>query len=151
MTPLFTPPPPPPHPTPPHKDWEWRFGRRISFTHHEETRIEGFGIFDVHLEVDEGRVTKCVVYSDALLTSVVDELPKRLEGLRYQGSEMAKALEALAAEYRDGGQTCGSGSASGGGGADAKGADANAQMSSSAAELVLKLKEWLLSALESDS
>ena len=43
-------------------------------------------------QVDEGTIQKCVVYSDALLTSVVEEVPHRLEGIRYSGAAIAQAI-----------------------------------------------------------
>lgn len=41
-------------------------------------------------QVDGGKIEKCIMYSDALLTSVVEEVPRRLEGIRYSGVAIAQ-------------------------------------------------------------
>mmetsp|Transcript_58222 Transcript_58222/g.125892 ORF Transcript_58222/g.125892 Transcript_58222/m.125892 type:complete len:364 (-) Transcript_58222:120-1211(-) len=77
------------------EDKEWRFGRTPEFSHQLETRIDGVGVFDVRLQVIEGRVSQAVIFSDALYPDVIDGAMKALVGADYGREGIRKALESL--------------------------------------------------------
>merc|ERR1719387_2607961 len=58
------------------QNWDWNFGKTPEFSHLMETRIDGVGIFEVHMQVNKGVIDECVVFSDSLLPDVVDKLPE---------------------------------------------------------------------------
>lgn len=76
-------------------DWQWRFGRTPDFSHQMETRFE-WGMIALHLDVEKAHVQKCKIFSDALDTSLVELLEKKLVGMLYNSQGVSEHLTALA-------------------------------------------------------
>lgn len=74
--------------------WEWRFGRKIPFTHRVSGRFP-WGELSLLLEVEDGRIRDCVCYSDAMEQELIGRLPARLKGRRYDGNELDVACALL--------------------------------------------------------
>jgi lipoate-protein ligase A len=62
-----------------YEDWEWRFGASPNFEHNLETRFD-WGIMDVYLSSEKGRINDVKIYSDSLYPAMVEELQKALKG-----------------------------------------------------------------------
>lgn len=87
-----------------HKELEdpaWRLGRTPEFSHQLETRIDGVGIFDVRLDVVNGKVAEAVIFSDALFPEVVDGAMKVLVGAAYGRAGLQLALEELRPSFTE--------------------------------------------------
>lgn len=74
------------------KDWEWRFGRTQPFSHQTETRFD-WGIMDVNIQVTNGVVSNCVIFSDSLYPAFIELLQSTLEGAPYDIGGVSAALE----------------------------------------------------------
>eukprot|EP00397_Hematodinium_sp_SG-2012_P027414 GEMP01028805.1.p1 GENE.GEMP01028805.1~~GEMP01028805.1.p1 ORF type:complete len:362 (+),score=74.84 GEMP01028805.1:104-1189(+) len=79
-------------------DWNWRFGRTPEFSHNMETRIEGVGQFDVHCQVSDAKIAKVVIFNDALMPDVIDQMTDALRGVAYTPQAVNQALEPLKTE-----------------------------------------------------
>lgn len=60
-------------------------GKTPEFSHHFETRVDGVGIFDVHLKVVSGIVEDATIFSDALfpVASAAHEAFHGLQGCDF--------------------------------------------------------------------
>jgi len=79
-------------------DWNWRFGSTPDFSHNMETRIEGVGMFDVHCQVTDARITKMKIFSDALYPETIDEIREAMVGATYTPRSIHAALGVLEPE-----------------------------------------------------
>eukprot|EP00913_Durusdinium_trenchii_P025660 g24084.t1 len=64
-------------------DKSWRFGKTPEFSHQFETRIDGVGVFDVHLKVVHGVIEDATIFSDALFPDVISAAMTSLCGVEY--------------------------------------------------------------------
>jgi len=78
------------------KDWNWRFGKTPDFSHHLYNRFD-WGEMDVHINTKRGVIDEVKIFSDILYPTLVDELEKRMVGVRYD-KEAFRAFFAGAAE-----------------------------------------------------
>ncbi len=74
------------------KDWNWRFGRTLEFTHQFEERFNG-GIVDVRLNVKNGIIDQAEIYSDSLFPDFIDQITQSLNGCRYMAEDVDKSLQ----------------------------------------------------------
>jgi len=89
------------------QDKEWRLGRTPEFSHQLETRIDGVGVFDVRLQVVNGKVEECIIFSDALYPDVIDQVMKVLAGVDYGRHGIKAALESLQPSFpQEGPRVC---------------------------------------------
>ena len=78
------------------RDWDFRFGRTSAFTHDFETRFD-WGLFKVHLDVQQGRIVDCQIFSDCLSVNLVNRVTEALCGtegdrVRYTSDDLRVAL-----------------------------------------------------------
>jgi lipoate-protein ligase A len=73
-------------------DWEWRFGASPEFEHNLETRFD-WGIMDVYLSSEKGRIRDVRIYSDSLYPRMIEELQKALLGTTYDMAGVALACD----------------------------------------------------------
>eukprot|EP00916_Digyalum_oweni_P001795 GHVL01003459.1.p2 GENE.GHVL01003459.1~~GHVL01003459.1.p2 ORF type:complete len:358 (-),score=55.59 GHVL01003459.1:1714-2787(-) len=64
------------------ENWEWRFGRTPKFSH-EMTKRFDFGLFNVHLDVHNGRIKDARVFSDCLSAELPEVMSKALIDVLY--------------------------------------------------------------------
>lgn len=83
------------------EDKEWRLGHTPDFSHKLETRIDGLGIFDVQMEVVNGKVSEAAIFSDALYPDVIDEVKRALPGAAYGREGLRAALEPLKPRFAE--------------------------------------------------
>ncbi|KAL9645328.1 hypothetical protein ABK040_002527 [Willaertia magna] len=60
-------------------DNEWNYGKTPDFTYNIETRLEGFGMIDLHLDYKNGKIFKVKMFSDTLYPILVDCIEEGLE------------------------------------------------------------------------
>lgn len=84
-------------------DKEWRLGRTPEFSHQLDTRVDGIGIFDVHLQVIGGKVSEAKIFSDVLFPDVIDQAMTALAGAEYGRQGLKQALDSLQPTFPDGG------------------------------------------------
>lgn len=80
--------------------WQWRFGESLRFDAHVETRMD-WGMVEIGLLVEQGRVAKAAIYTDALDCDFVEILISALQGCIFRSAALADSLR-LAAD-QDGG------------------------------------------------
>eukprot|EP00435_Cladocopium_sp_Y103_P008110 s1272_g2.t1 len=84
-------------------DRSWRLGPRQGktpeFSHQFETRIDGVGVFDVHLKVVQGVIEDATIFSDALFPDVISQAMHALKGREYGRDSMRKALLELQPQF----------------------------------------------------
>jgi len=70
---------------------EWKYDRTPQFTHKFQRRFAWGGV-TFCLEVKDGRINECVVYSDSLDPLFISSIPVVLRGRRYGAKDLATAL-----------------------------------------------------------
>lgn len=78
-------------------DSDWRFGKTPEFEHKIETRF-AWGIVDINLNVKQGIINECVIFSDALDIDFIDALRDLLSNSTYEIKAISKKLTTLSAE-----------------------------------------------------
>ncbi len=74
--------------------WEWRYGESITFDAAVERKFD-WGLVQLGFRIDKGIVRQVKVYSDALDSDMIAELPALLAGSRFQSPVLAAALQHL--------------------------------------------------------
>jgi lipoate-protein ligase A len=74
--------------------WEWRFGRKFSFTNTLTHRFDWGGL-ELSLDVDAGQVRDVRVYSDALVSDFIECLQIVLRDRHYSNKALAEACGSL--------------------------------------------------------
>ena len=77
-----------------YQNWEWNYGKSPKFNLQHSHRFP-VGSIDVRLEVNKGLIENCKVYGDFFGVGDVSDIETRLIGLRYEKSELEKALADL--------------------------------------------------------
>lgn len=70
-------------------DWNWRFGKTPEFSHHLEERLS-WGLMDLHLEVKNGKIEDCQLFSDALYPDLINKIKENLKGVHYHQDQVLK-------------------------------------------------------------
>ncbi len=78
--------------------WEWNFGSVPVCTVRLENRFSWGGV-ELLLEVSEGRVKACRVYSDAMDHALPGQAEAALTGCRFTPAELAEAVSTLGVPY----------------------------------------------------
>lgn len=74
------------------KDWNWRYGTTPEFSHHLETRIDQIGCFDIHYQVNHGKIYKVVIFSDCLYPDLIQQIQTKLTDTEYDPIVIRKTL-----------------------------------------------------------
>lgn len=80
-------------------DKSWRLGKTPEFSHQFETRIDGVGVFDVHLKVVQGVIEDATIFTDALFPDVITQAMHALKGRDYGRHSMRQALLELRPQF----------------------------------------------------
>ncbi|ALC91933.1 lipoate--protein ligase [Bacillus sp. FJAT-18017] len=75
-----------------YQNWDWNYGKSPKFNLQRSHRFP-VGSIDLRLEVDKGKIENCKIYGDFFGVGDVNEIEKKLKGIRYERSEIEKALE----------------------------------------------------------
>jgi lipoate-protein ligase A len=71
--------------------WDWRYGRTFRFDATLAGRLD-WGLVDIGLTVQDGKVRKAVIYSDALDGDFINRMEHNITGCRFLSQELATAL-----------------------------------------------------------
>lgn len=82
-----------------YSSWDWVYGRKFEFQYEVSERF-GWGQVDLQFQVDSGMITDLAVYSDSLKPEVIQELPEKLKGIRYNNQAMGEKLGELHSEEK---------------------------------------------------
>jgi lipoate-protein ligase A len=74
-----------------YKSWEWRFGESPKFDIELNTRFPWGGI-QLGLELEQARIAKAHVYSDAMDEALIEMIPKILQGCLFNSEHIADSL-----------------------------------------------------------
>ncbi|WP_316571161.1 lipoate--protein ligase [Neobacillus sp. YIM B06451] len=77
-----------------YQNWDWNYGKSPKFNLHRTRRFP-IGSIDVRLEVEKGIIENCKIYGDFFGVGEVAEIEERLKGIRYDRSEIDRALEGV--------------------------------------------------------
>lgn len=80
-----------------YSSWDWVYGRKFEFQYEVSERF-GWGQVDIQFQVDSGMITDAAVYSDSLKPGVIQELPGKLKGIRYNNQAMGEKIAELHSE-----------------------------------------------------
>ncbi|WP_043933128.1 lipoate--protein ligase [Bacillus sp. EB01] len=75
-----------------YQNWDWNYGKSPKFNLQRSHRFP-VGSIDLRLEVDRGKIENCKIYGDFFGVGDVNEIEEKLKGLRYERSEIEKALK----------------------------------------------------------
>jgi len=81
-----------------YKNWDWNYGKSPKFNLQHSHRFP-IGSIDVRLEVNKGMIENCKIYGDFFGVGDVNEIEERLIGIKYEKSEIEKALEGINIQY----------------------------------------------------
>lgn len=85
-----------------YETWDWNYGQSPSYTAQKSCKYE-FGIVDVRLMVEDGRIQNLKVYGDFFGIKEISQLEELLRGIPHQREEVQKVLD----EIRIGDFICG--------------------------------------------
>lgn len=71
--------------------WEWNWGESPAFDIQKSNRFP-IGLIDVRLNVSDGLIAKCRIFGDFFGSGDVEDIEKKLEGVKYREKEIIEAL-----------------------------------------------------------
>ncbi|MEH7414329.1 lipoate--protein ligase [Neobacillus drentensis] len=74
-----------------YQNWDWNYGKSPKFNLQHSQRFP-IGSIDVRLEVNKGLIENCKIYGDFFGVGEVCEIEKKITGIRYERSEIERAL-----------------------------------------------------------
>ncbi|MED3563989.1 lipoate--protein ligase [Bacillus xiapuensis] len=74
-----------------YQNWEWNYGKSPKFNLQNSNRFP-VGSIDVRLEVTKGMIENCKIYGDFFGVGDVSKIEGMLKNIRYEKSEIEKAL-----------------------------------------------------------
>ncbi|MDM5206885.1 lipoate--protein ligase [Cytobacillus kochii] len=77
-----------------YQNWEWNYGKSPKFDYEHSKRFP-VGSIDIRLNVTKGQITECKIYGDFFGVGDVTDIEEKLEGIRYEKSEIEKALAGI--------------------------------------------------------
>ncbi|GIN37960.1 lipoate--protein ligase [Heyndrickxia oleronia] len=77
-----------------YQNWDWNYGKSPKFNLQHNHRFPVGGI-DVRLEVNKGMIENCKIYGDFFGIGDVSDIENKLMGIRYERSEIERALEEI--------------------------------------------------------
>lgn len=80
------------------KDWHWRFGEAPQFSQ-QMTEYFSWGLVEVHLEVEKGKIIKNKIFSDSLHPEMIELLMESLIEIPYNKSSILESVAKLANQW----------------------------------------------------
>ncbi|WP_282173790.1 lipoate--protein ligase [Cytobacillus firmus] len=77
-----------------YQNWDWNYGRSPKFDLQHSHRFP-VGQIDIRLNVTKGKIEGCKIYGDFFGVGDVSEIENKLTRIRYEKSEIEKALEGV--------------------------------------------------------
>ena len=72
--------------------WTWRYGESLAFDAQISQRF-AWGALTLGFQISKGQVTRASVYSDALDSDYIGQIPDLLTGCRFHSADLAGALQ----------------------------------------------------------
>ncbi len=79
------------------RTWTWTYAKTPEFSHKLEERF-AWGSVTAHLDVQEGRIVRAVLFSDVLVPEFIEAAQAALTGVAYDKGRVIEALTALTAQ-----------------------------------------------------
>ncbi len=77
-----------------YQSWDWNYGKSPQFNIQHSHRFP-VGQIEFRLDVKKGKIVECKIFGDFFGVGDVAEVEEKLSGIRYERSEIAKALEPI--------------------------------------------------------
>lgn len=77
-----------------YQSWDWNYGKSPKFNLQHSHRFP-IGSIDVRLEVNKGYIDHCKIFGDFFGVGDVEDIEERLKNVKYERSEIEKALQDL--------------------------------------------------------
>jgi len=77
-----------------YSSWEWRYGRTPKFDISYLTRFDWGGV-EIGFSLEEGRISACTIYSDAMDSLLIQETAARLEQIPFRIETILEKLELI--------------------------------------------------------
>lgn len=74
-----------------YQNWDWNYGKSPKFDYEHSHRFP-VGSIDIRINVNKGKIKECKIYGDFFGVGDVSEIEEKLAGVRYEKSEIEKAL-----------------------------------------------------------
>ncbi|MEK3887495.1 lipoate--protein ligase [Bacillus sp. FSL K6-3431] len=74
-----------------YQNWDWNYGKSPNFNIQHSHRFP-VGHIEFRLDIHKGQITNCKIFGDFFGVGDVSEIEKRLTGIRYERSDIARAL-----------------------------------------------------------
>lgn len=74
-----------------YQNWDWNYGKSPKFDYEHSHRFP-VGSIDIRINVKKGEIKECKIYGDFFGVGDVSEIEEKLAGVRYEKSEIEKAL-----------------------------------------------------------
>ncbi|WP_096155219.1 MULTISPECIES: lipoate--protein ligase [Bacillus] len=81
-----------------YQNWDWNYGKSPSFNVQHSHRFP-VGQIDIRLEVKKGQIEKCKIYGDFFGVGDVIDIEAKLQGVKYEKSEIENALSQLDVQH----------------------------------------------------
>ncbi|KAB7665373.1 lipoate--protein ligase [Bacillus sp. B1-b2] len=81
-----------------YQNWDWNYGKSPKFNLQHSHRFP-VGQIDVRFDVVKGIVKNCKIYGDFFGVGSVEDIENRLIGVRYERSELEKALDDISVKH----------------------------------------------------
>jgi lipoate-protein ligase A len=81
-----------------YQNWDWNYGKSPKFDLQHSHRFP-VGQIDIRLNVAKGKIEDCKIYGDFFGVGDVSEIENKLTGIRYEKTEIEKALEKVDIKY----------------------------------------------------
>jgi lipoate-protein ligase A len=75
-----------------YQQWDWNYGKSPKFNIQHSHRYP-VGQIDIRLEVAKGKIEECKIYGDFFGVGDVEDIEKRLIGVRFSKAELGQALK----------------------------------------------------------
>jgi len=81
-----------------YQNWDWNYGKSPKFNLQHSHRFP-VGQIDVRFDVVKGLVKSCKIYGDFFGVGNVEDIENKLIGVRYERSELEKALDDISVKH----------------------------------------------------
>ena len=75
-----------------YQQWDWNYGKSPKFNIQHSHRFP-VGQIDVRLEVAKGKIEECKIFGDFFGVGEVEEIEKRLVGVKFSKADLAEAMK----------------------------------------------------------
>lgn len=81
-----------------YQQWDWNYGKSPKFNLQHTHRFP-VGSIDLRLEVNKGKINNCKIFGDFFGVGDVQDIEKKLIGIRYEKAEVASVLDDVDVQY----------------------------------------------------